>query len=299
MNRIRLILMVAVTLVVTILTSATASADSTTVLTGAALTGPSPQQSFVSDGNGNWIFAQVTYPVGPGNMTLTKIASDGTILGSMYLKGFGHGLSIGVEPVGSTTYLWTEAVAASEPALGGSASAGYYGTKIARFAWQDGATLTSTSPGVSLYLGNQPEETPSVDAARDLIAVHYWSPSSSQFRYVVYDLSEFEAHNYVPLANVVDPPYTATSQGWTLVSGRAIARLEGDSYSATNPAPGNTVLTTLDMDGTVLSRQLITAMPDLDYREPEGVTQAGLLVCEGFASGPAGTFHYANIVCGQ
>lgn len=44
-----------------------------------------------------------------GNMYLNRIdRTTGRLTGSMYLTGFGHGISMGAEPVGTDTYLWTE-----------------------------------------------------------------------------------------------------------------------------------------------------------------------------------------------
>lgn len=264
--------------------------------TNVPLHDPSTQQSIAYDAvNRVWVFAQCSYPGAAGDLTLTKVTPTGTVLGYMHLRGFGHGLSIGLEPVGATTYVWTEAVGVYEPALGGSANAGVYGTRIARFAWSNSRTIYATSSGVALYAGNQPEETPSVDMVHGLIAVHYWS--SGAFRYTTYSLSAFKARSYVPIARGVDPPYSATSQGWALY-GSTIARLEGDAYESWNPAPGNTVLTMLSTSGVVVSRRLVTALPDLTYREPEGAAVLSGVVCEGFASGAAGTRHYGNITCG-
>ena len=54
----------------------------------------------------------------------------------MYLTGFGHAVSIGAEAVGRTTYLWTETDVDT---------ANGRGRQIARFPWQNGATLTKDS----------------------------------------------------------------------------------------------------------------------------------------------------------
>jgi hypothetical protein len=43
-----------------------------------------------------------------GDVCVTQLDFAGTQLGQMFLNGFGHGVSIGVEPVGSTSFLWTE-----------------------------------------------------------------------------------------------------------------------------------------------------------------------------------------------
>jgi len=275
-----------------------ASAASTDIISGVKLTDASPMQGLAHDAvHGFWIIAQVTYPVGPGDITLNKVSDAGVLLGVMHLDGFGHGTSIGVEPVGSTTYVWTEAVGVSEPALG-SALAGVYGTKIARFAWTTGRTITATSTGVSLFAGNQPEETPSVDVTHGLIGIHYWSAPSSNFRYVVYSLAQFKARTYAPLANVADPAYTATAQGWAL-SGSTIVRVEGDAYTTTtNPPPGNIVLLTMTTAGVIASKHLVMADPNLSYREPQGAAYFGTVICIGLATEPGGTFHKVTILCG-
>jgi hypothetical protein len=43
-----------------------------------------------------------------GDLCVTQLDFAGGQVGHMFLTGFGHGVSIGVEPVGSTSYLWTE-----------------------------------------------------------------------------------------------------------------------------------------------------------------------------------------------
>jgi hypothetical protein len=293
----RTLLTIAATAALALVGATPAHATTTAALSGVTLHDPSPAQDAVYDSVHHfWIVAQCSYPGAAGEITLNKVSPTGALLGYMKLKGaWGHGLSIGVEPVGATTYIWTEAVGKPEPALGAGANPGVYGTRIARFAWVSGRSIYATSSGVSIYAGNQPAETPSVDAARNLIAIHYWS--SGTFRFVVYSLAAFKAHSYVPLSHGIDPPYAATSQGWSLVSGHAFVRLEGDAYGPTNPT-GNTALTTLSMTGKVLERHAVTAMPGLTYREPEGVTQVGFVVCLGFATEPGGTWHKLTELCG-
>jgi hypothetical protein len=134
--------------------------------------------------------------------------------------------------------------------------------------------------------------------AAGLIGIHYWSAASNNFRYVVYNLAAFKARTAKPLYNCAEPTFTATSQGWTIASNTTIARIEGDGYTTTNLAPGNTTLLTMTMSGTVLSRRLITADSDMVYREPEGVGIYGGAIVEGFASGAAGTVHYGNVLKG-
>ena len=297
MNIIKQFIAALVLVCATAVTSATAADAATPAApTNVALHDASVQQSFAYDATNHvYVFAQSSYPGAAGDITLTKTTATGAVLGYMHLKGFGHGLSIGLEPASTATYVWTEAVGVQEPALGGSADAGVYGTKIARETWINGATLTPTSRGVALFAGNQPEESPSIDMAHGLIGVHYWS--SGTFRYVVYRLADFKARHYVAIAHGVDPPYTATSQGWAL-NGTTIARIEGDAYVASwNPPPGNTVLMTMSTSGVVLGQHLVTVDASMTYREPEGVGMVSGVVCAGFASGAAGTRHYGNVVC--
>ena len=71
-----------------------------------------------------------------GDLTLTQLTMSGDVVGHMYLSGFGHAVSIGAETVGRTTYLWTETDVDT---------ANGRGRQIARFRWQDGATLTKDS----------------------------------------------------------------------------------------------------------------------------------------------------------
>ena len=68
-----------------------------------------------------------------GDLCITRLGWGGTIIGGMYLKGFGHGVSIGVEPADTSACLWTE----TDSVPDGSDTD--FGTKIAR------TTPTTTS----------------------------------------------------------------------------------------------------------------------------------------------------------
>jgi hypothetical protein len=43
-----------------------------------------------------------------GDLCVTRLDWQGYIIGRMYLRGFGHGVSIAAEPSGNSAYLWTE-----------------------------------------------------------------------------------------------------------------------------------------------------------------------------------------------
>ena len=268
---------------------ATPAPPSVAVFTNLALADPSVMQSFAWDGTHRvWVFAQLTWgrPASSGDLTLTRVSASGARLGWMHLRGFGHGLSIGIDGSGG---IWTETHATAEPARGW-ALAGSYGSQIARFAWRNGATLT---PAMVERFGpnaNAPEQTPSVDAADGLIAVQYWSVSLKAFRWAVYSLAAFRAHHYPALARFTVPATISggVEQGWALASRTQVANWQGTATGA----PGNATLATVSAAGTLLSRVRVT-IPG----EPEGMTRAGAgNLCTGFASGAAGA-RRANVYC--
>jgi hypothetical protein len=85
-------------------------------------------QSFTFDNVNRRLFAaQVTNgsaSADRGDLCVSQLSFAGELLGHMFLTGFGHGVSIGVEPVGSTSYLWTEvdSVSARAPSCAASRS---------------------------------------------------------------------------------------------------------------------------------------------------------------------------------
>jgi hypothetical protein len=284
------------------------------ILSSVTLRDTTIMQSFAYDDvNKVWIFAQVqqsgrfgktaSQHAHDGDLTLTKISQSGAILGYMYLSGFGHGLSIGVEPAGSTTYVWTESNSQYFEALG-SADANGYGTKIARFAWRNSTTLTPLSSGVTLFAVNDeaPEQSPYVDYKRNRIAVQYWSAPHNTFRWAVYPLDQFKARDYTPIirSSWPDELNRITDQGWAYVNDSIMLNYNGNACSSTNPAPGNATLFKVSLpgpDAVVADRALITSGGSLSPREPEGLTILGSdNVCVGFTSGSSGA-RRANVYC--
>jgi hypothetical protein len=279
--------------------AAATAAPGRAVFTGLALRDATVMQSFAYDPvHRVWIFAQLTWgkPASAGALTLTKVSASGVRLGWMHLAGFGHGLSIGAEPCGAGTCVWTEARAVAEPALGW-ANAGYYGTQIARFTWHDSATITPSSSGVERFGVNAgaPEQTPSVNVSAGLIAVQYWSAGLRAFRWAVYSLAAFKAHRYTALARVTVPPALARNgrveQGWALAGRTTLVNWQGEAL----PPPGDATFAAVTTSGAVTST-LSTAGAGLSYREPEGATIAAGKACTGFASGTAGA-RLANVYC--
>ena len=100
---------------------------------------PAPQAIATDTVNGHVFVLQVesSATVPEGNMYLNRIDRlTGTVTGSMQLKGFGHGLSMGAEPVGTDTYLWTEVGPLHVTSDGTT-----FGKAVTRFPFEAGTVL--------------------------------------------------------------------------------------------------------------------------------------------------------------
>ncbi|MBB6731554.1 Tat pathway signal sequence domain protein [Cohnella zeiphila] len=208
-----------------------------------------------------------------GDLCLTKLDESGHVISYMYLKGFGHGVQIGVEPgVGQNgepvSYLWTEVDAAHDHPADGTNG---WGTQIARFPFTDGAVVTPNTPWLEKYslIQGADRTTVSLDTAHDLLTMRY--RLDGLFHFAVFELSKVKSHSHVqPLADVVQPQLSYDFQGFTSY-GSTLYLLEGTHSVSTYP-DGNTYITSVDLNsGEVTDRQLMTAAPDLTYREPEGL----------------------------
>jgi hypothetical protein len=248
-------------------------------------------QSIAFDSPNQRLFAgqlRAGTPANSGDLTLTQLTLAGDVVGHMYLKGFGHAVSIGAETVGRTTYLWTEADVDSTNARG---------RQIARFRWQDGATLTKDSPGLRSWkpVADGAVFTPSVDQQHGRIAIRH--TLADGFHINVYSLAAARAGNFSRvLASFKQPAMTAgiDFQGWALY-GSYVYLWEGEAYAgASDPALATSKLWTYDINsGQVVESVRILDGADLVYREAEGV---GVYVdplghprlCFGFASGVTG-----------
>ncbi|MFH5187365.1 hypothetical protein ACHHV8_34975 [Paenibacillus sp. TAB 01] len=201
-----------------------------------------------------------------GDLALTKLDMSGNELGYMFLKGFGHGVQIGVETVGDTAYLWTET-----DSVPGSDNHGW-GTQLARFAFEDGKVLTPSSPELEKFspVEGADRTTVNIDPANGLLTMRYRIDNA--FRYGVYELAKVKQHVYEPIADVPQPS-VGTFQGFASYGGY-LYLLEGTSYgSSGSTAPvGNTYITAVNLGtGAVADKQLISAGNSLTFREPEGM----------------------------
>ncbi|MEU0094637.1 hypothetical protein [Kribbella sp. NPDC006257] len=255
------------------------------------LWGPTVMQSFAFDTPNNRLFTgQLRSGTGEnsGDLTLSQLNFSGTVLGHMYLTGFGHAVSIGAEAVGSTTYLWTETDVDTTNGRG---------RQIARFPWQNGATLTKSSASLTKWkpVSNGSVFTPAVDQRFGRLGVRY--SLSDGMHINVYSLAAARAGDFsTVLATFKQPALTSgvDFQGWTLYGSYAYF-WEGEAYpGAPDETKANSKLWCYDINaGEIVDSFLTLAGKSLTYREAEGMavygsTDATARLYFGFASGVTG-----------
>ncbi|WP_307182316.1 phage baseplate protein [Streptomyces canus] len=222
-----------------------------------------------------------------GDLCLNRLDYDGTLLGHMYLKGFGHGVSMGVQNAADgNVWIWTEAAARNG-----------YGQGVTRFRFFDGATRTGDDVAIREPIARSTNNQPSVCMTSQRVAIRYRLDNKPRYR--VWDLDAFVARDYAdPIADLAQtglhPDSSVPFQGYALY-GDHLYQLAGTAYdTATNPPEkhGNAYLSCLDIrTGKLVQRQRTEAGHSLDHREPEGVAvrHAGTpQLYLGLASGSAG-----------
>jgi hypothetical protein len=243
---------------------------------------------------GSWITAQVSqagrgghshaYHVQHGDLTLTHLDATGRELSHMFLRGFGHGQSIAVQPAHPGLWIWVEAVSRRGP----DSFPDGFGTQVARFQWEPGRTLWPGTDGVTLFDPHPGTWRVSPSVAGDLIGVKYLTTDGDAAT-SVHGLDVFQGGDYAPLRIIPRPAHLPpTGQGWALLDGgEQVAWLTGEHYSTSNPPPGDAVLTVYGAGG-IVSQQPLTDGLGLSWREPEGIQVLGGEVYYGFAAGQAG-----------
>lgn len=252
---------------------------------------------------------QVTQGSSPaqGNLTMTQLDLTGKKLGRMYLKGFGHGISFGVQPTSSGPVMWTEAVIGP----------GDRATKVCRFKFRNTATPI-TQDDVELFtpIEGMRSASCSLDLDHNTIAVRYIKDGLDSMHVSLYDFTKFAAGDFsAPLTDIslgqVHPPgitpqgYQHYGQHLYLFQGNAYYYDEGtaeEHCDVTHPdgeLDGNAKVSRINFnDPSDHETHLTKAGFSLNFREPEGL---GLLklngkprLCMGFASGCAGS-RLANV----
>jgi hypothetical protein len=220
-----------------------------------------------------------------GDLCISQLDFAGNYVSYMHLNGFGHGVAFGVRPSGSSSYLWIEC----------DANGNGYGTKLAYIKYSAGTTLSSQSTGFGKFqpVSGATEYTCSIDPVFNRMIVRYHKDGGKHI--AVYNLSDTDYGDFSnPLVKFTPPPISGTPQGYTLY-GSFMYFQTGDGYSYDNQWPGNTYLTSINVNtGDIAQGPTLTkAGSTLTFREPEGLaiyrTDAGeSRLFLGFASGVEG-----------
>ncbi|MFJ6424557.1 hypothetical protein [Streptomyces hydrogenans] len=256
---------------------------------------PAPQAIATDTVNGHVFVLQLessaTAPGDSGNMYLNRVhRTTGAVTGSMRLKGFGHGISMGCQPVGGESHLWTEC---GPLHVTGSGSA--FGKSVTRFAFVDGGELDATTiPQARRFTppGSTAGTGPSFDPTTGLLTVVYHKDGKRHF--TRYDADLAAAGTWTPVGTTfvmpagedvtpaVPSPYplepTLTSQGHQTLGDVLYAYhwapYDAETHPDTVPSafPGIAFMTSYDWTtGQRLDRQVVTGADGLERREPEGV----------------------------
>ncbi|MEV7956668.1 signaling protein [Streptomyces sp. NPDC058316] len=204
-----------------------------------------------------------------GDMCVTALSPSGEETGHMHLRGFGHGISFGVEHSDGNVALWVESDVDTRTG---------YGRAVARVPFHDGAVLDSASPRIRHHrpLPSSHKVHPTLDPTGRRVLVSHWIGRTHH--YAVHRVEDFLAGRYAPLHRVRDSALRdgETFQGCALY-GDHIYQLTGKPYTdaaGDNPpsSGGNTYVSAIDVrSGRAAGRRKVTVAPGLDFREPEGI----------------------------
>ncbi|MFG2333263.1 signaling protein [Streptomyces sp. NPDC048604] len=244
-----------------------------------------PQSLAFDDVNRRVYVAQAVRGRGrDGDLCITRYDFSGRRLGRMSLRGFGHGVSIGVEPAGDRTWLWVES----------DADRTGYGRAVARVRFRDGAVLDESAAPVR-QLRAAPDGSrrvhPAVDMAGGRVLIAY--RTDGELRYGLHRIEDLKSGNTSPTQIIENPGILEgeTFQGCALY-GNYLYLLTGNPYSrpgGRNPegSGGNTFISAIDVTtGESAGRQRVLVDLDLNYREPEGIAvrlTPEPLLCVGFS----------------
>jgi hypothetical protein len=217
-------------------------------------------QSFAFDNVNRRIFiVQMQNGSSGDDLCVNQVNFSGELIGSMHLNGAGHGVSIGVEAVGASSYIWMECAA------DGTTDAAR-GTALARFKFVAGGT-----PSVTKFLTGSKTITCATDPIYHRIAVR--RSENGTMTYSVYSLAAAAAGDFSsPLVHFAQPALSdsaVTFQGYTIY-GQYLYTLDGTGHA--DAADIDSYVTRINMNtGAVESRELTRAGSTLVFREPEGL----------------------------
>ncbi|WP_410575307.1 teichoic acid biosynthesis protein C [Amycolatopsis sp. cmx-4-61] len=224
------------------------------------------------------------------DLCVNQLNFSGEVLGSMHVAHAGHGVSIGVEPVGTASYIWMEC-----DADGTTSDA--RGTALARFKFVNGGT-----PSMKKFLTGSQTITCATDPVYRRLAVR--RSEGGRMWYSVYPLASAAAGDFsTPLVHFPQPALSTSSvvfQGYTIL-GSSLYTLDGSGHA--DAADIDSYVTRIDMNtGTVQDRDITRAGSTLVYREPEGLAvyrtadgETRLFLGFGSRSSMDNTNRYANL----
>src|SRR3954468_2865708 len=196
-----------------------------------------------------------------GDLAVSRVSYAGQLLSWMYLRGFGHGVAIGVESVGHDSYLWLETASATRAVDGVG-----YGTRVGRVRFVPGGVISYPSTAIEVHQPVQgaTEVSVSVDALNRTVFVR--CRVGGVYRYNLYGLDAFRARNYRPLYSAVETGISDVFQGHAHYFDQ-VYRLEGRTGGVT-AAP--THVSRFDLPtGRTVQRSVTQAARTLTFREPE------------------------------
>ncbi|MEU4520343.1 teichoic acid biosynthesis protein C [Amycolatopsis sp. NPDC024027] len=193
------------------------------------------------------------------DLCVSQLSFSGELLGSMHLNHAGHGVSLGVEPVGTASYLWMECDA-------DGTTTESRGTALARFKFVDGGT-----PAVKKFLTGSKNITCATDPVYRRMVVR--RDEDGRMWFSVFPLAKAVAGDFSePLAHFPQPSLSSSGvvfQGYTIL-GSSLYILDGAGHA--DAADIDSYVTRVDMKtGEVKERAITRAGESLVWREPEGM----------------------------
>lgn len=196
-----------------------------------------------------------------GDMWLTRRYPDHSDDGYMVLSGAGHGVAMGIDNWNDPIYIWTE----SESTSAGRSDGEGRGRKLQRFNFHNGTTITHSDaevfdPTIHLEGTTQYQLSCSIDPTYKRIAIRYSkSNTSGTYYFMVYNLADFNNHNYIPLLAApvkmpAKPSGAGTPQGWCLYGSWIYASWGDKRDRVTYPSSCPGTVASAQAGGSMLGR---------------------------------------------
>ncbi|MFE3070775.1 hypothetical protein [Streptomyces sp. NPDC059247] len=231
-----------------------------------------------------------------GNLYLNRFdRRTGALIDWMRLVGFGHGLSLGAEPVGTDTYLWTECGPLHVTTPDDPKDAVAYGTAVTRFTYEKFTVRDAGDPDLTTFTppGGSTATGPSYDPTTTPPTVTLMHIRGKTRYFTRYDAAGAATGTWTPIGTPVTMDRTQKTavvadnvpttvplaenlsfQGFQTL-GSVLYVYQWAKYTEERGTfPGHTLLrrfswtTGLPLDA---KPRIVTAAPGLKRREPEGL----------------------------